>query len=143
MSERTAPSSSVAAGRVGSMPDLAEALDHQRRGRADRVERGAHRDARLDRADVVVVEDLDDLGVLDADHALRLLGVVDEQDAPRLRVDEVAAGDEADRAAAAVDDDGGAVVDVLDLVGDVGEQVVGPRRRAARGPSAPGTAPTA
>ena len=42
------------------------------------------RDARLDRADVVVVEDLDDLGVLDADDALRLLGVVDQQHAPRL-----------------------------------------------------------
>ena len=39
---------------------------------------------------MVVVEDLDDLGVLDADHALRLLGVVDEQHAARLRVDEVA-----------------------------------------------------
>ena len=48
---------------------------------------------------MVVVEDLDDLGVLDADHALRLLGVVDEQDAPGLRADEVAARDEADRAA--------------------------------------------
>jgi len=33
---------------------------------------------------VVVVEDLDDLGVLDAADALRLLGVVDEQHAPRL-----------------------------------------------------------
>ena len=49
----------------------------------------------------MVVEDLDDLGVLDADHALRLLGVVDEQDATRLGVDEVGAGDEADRAPAA------------------------------------------
>ena len=45
---------------------------------------GAHGDARLDRADVMVVEDLDDLRVLDAHHALRLLGVVDEHHAPRL-----------------------------------------------------------
>ena len=40
----------------------------------------------LDRADVVVVEDLDDLGLLDARHALRLLGVVDQQHAARRRV---------------------------------------------------------
>ena len=39
----------------------------------------------LDRADVVVVEDLHDLGLLDARHALGLLGVVDEHHAPRLR----------------------------------------------------------
>ena len=46
----------------------------------------------LDRADVVVVEDLDDLGLLDAGHALRLLGVVDEQHAARLRGHEVRRG---------------------------------------------------
>ena len=46
---------------------------------------------------MVVVEDLDDLGLLDAGHALRLLGVVDEQDPARLRADEVRARDEADR----------------------------------------------
>ena len=63
------------------MPVCAEALDDQRRGGADRVEGRAHRELGLDRADVVVVEDLDDLGLLDARHALRLLGVVDQQHA--------------------------------------------------------------
>ncbi len=56
---------------------------------------------------------------------LRLLGVVDEDHLARLGVDEVGAGDEADRAAVGVDHDGGAVVDVLDRVGDVGDEVVG------------------
>ena len=125
MSERIAPSSSIAVGRDRLHPVLAEALDHQRGRRADGVERRAHRHARLDRADVVVVEDLDDLGLLDAEHALRLLGVVDEQHLARRRVDEVGARDEADRAAVAVDRHGRAVVDVLDRLGDVGQQVVG------------------
>jgi hypothetical protein len=40
---------------------VAEALDDERRGRADRVERRPTGIGRLDRADVVVVEDLDDL----------------------------------------------------------------------------------
>jgi hypothetical protein len=48
-----------------------ETLDDERRRRADRVERRPHRHGRLDRPDVVVVHDLDDLRVLDADHALR------------------------------------------------------------------------
>ena len=77
----------------------------------------------------MVVEDLDDLGLLDAGHALRLLGVVDEQDATRRRVDEVGAGDQPDRMPARVDRDGRAVVDLLDLVGDVGEQVVRAHRQ--------------
>ena len=45
----------------------------------------------------MVVEDLDDLGLLDAGHALGLLGVVDEQHLARGWVDEVRARDEADR----------------------------------------------
>ena len=53
--------------------------------------------ARLDRADVVVVEDLDDLRLLDAGHALGGLGVVDEDHPARLRGDEVGAGDQPDR----------------------------------------------
>ena len=44
----------------------------------DRVEGGDDGELRLDRADVVVVEDLHDLGVLDTGHALGLLAVVDE-----------------------------------------------------------------
>ena len=43
----------------------------------------------------MAVEDLHDLGVLDADHALRPLGVIDEQRAPRLRIDQVRALDRA------------------------------------------------
>ena len=85
MSERIAPSSSVAVGRLGSMPVWRKrsitSVAVEPTG--SKVARTGH--PRLDRADVVVVEDLDDLGVLDADHALRLLGVVDEQHAPRRR----------------------------------------------------------
>ena len=83
VSERIAPSSIVAAARLGSMPlwrkrsITSVAVEPT----GSKVARTGH--ARLDRADVVVVEDLDDLGVLDAGHALGLLGVVDEQDAPR------------------------------------------------------------
>ena len=92
---------------------------------------------------MVVVEDLDDLGLLDAGDALGLLGVVDEQHAARRRVDEVGAGDEPDRVPARVDRDRRAVVDLLDLVGDVGEQVVGADGQRVAGRSARGTAPTA
>ena len=90
-----------------------------------------------------MVEDLDDLRLLDPGHALRLLGVVDEQHAPRARVEQVGARDEPDRVALGVDGDGGPVVDLLDLVGDVGEQVVGPHGERVRGPAARGRAPTA
>ena len=74
----------------------------------------------------MVVEDLDDLRLLDAGDALALLGVVDEDHPPRRRRDEVGAGDQADRPLRRVDRDRGAVVDVLDLLGDVAEQIVGP-----------------
>jgi hypothetical protein len=82
-------------------------------------------DPRLDRADVVVVEDLDYLRLLDARHALRGLGVVDEDHPPWARGDEVAARQQPDRAVARVDRDRGLVVDVFDLLGDVCDQVVG------------------
>ena len=91
----------------------------------------------------MVVEDLDDLGLLDAGHALGLLGVIDEQHAARRRVDEIGAGDEPDRMPARVDRHGRPVVDLLDLVGDVGQQVVGVDGQRLAGRSAPGTAPTA
>ena len=71
---------------------LAEALDDQGGGRADRVEGGRDRDVGLDRADVMVVEDLDDLGLLDPGHALSLLGVIDEDHAAGCGGDEVGAG---------------------------------------------------
>ena len=58
-------------------------------------------------------------------HALGGLGVVDEDHPARLRRDEVAAGQQADRPVPGVDRDCGPVVDVLDLLGDVDDQVVG------------------
>ena len=119
MSDRTAESSSIAVDRLGSTTAATEALDHERRGRADRVEGRRDRHPGLDRADVVVVEDLDDLGLLDSGHALRLLGVVDEDHAAAHRRDEIRAGQQPDRALAFVDDDRGAMVRVLDLLGDV------------------------
>ena len=100
VSESTAQSSIVAVERCRLVAVGAEALDDERRGRADRVERRRDRDARLDRADVMVVEDLDDLGLLDAGNALRRLGVVDEDHPPRLRRDQVGAREQADRPAA-------------------------------------------
>jgi hypothetical protein len=75
----------------------AEALDHERRGGPHRVERRLHGDARLDRPDVVVVEDLDDVRLVDARDALRLLGVVDEQHPPALGGHEVRPGHDAQR----------------------------------------------
>ena len=59
---------------------------------------------------MVVVEDLDDLGLIDARHALGLLGVVDEQHAPARRRDEIGARDQADGAAVGVDHDRRAVM---------------------------------
>ena len=130
MSDSTAPSSIVAVERLGSIPFVAEALDHQRGGRADRVERRRDRDPRLDRADVVVVEDLDDLGLVDARHALGLLGVVDEHRragaAGETRSERVT---RPDGAAVGVDHDGRAVVALADLLGDVGEQELGGDRQ--------------
>ena len=78
---------------------------------------------------MVVVEDLHDLGLVDAGDALGLLGVVDEDDPARDRAHEVGAGDEPDRTPGAVDGDGRAVVDVLDELGDVRDEVVGPDRQ--------------
>ena len=89
VSESTAPSIIIAVERLGSNAVLAEALDHERRGRADGVKRRRDRHAGLDRADVVVVEDLDDLGVLDPGHALPLLGVIDEDHPPPGGGDEI------------------------------------------------------
>src|SRR5919112_2015825 len=52
---------------------------HDKRGRrADRIEGGRDGRGRLDISDVVVVQDLDDLGLLDTCYALPDLGVVDE-----------------------------------------------------------------
>ena len=45
---------------------------------------------------MVVVEDLDDLGLLDAGHALGLLGVIDEEDAAPARRDQIRTRHQAD-----------------------------------------------
>ena len=83
----------------------------------------------------MVVEDLHDLGLLDAGHALGLLGVVDEHDATPPRVDQVGPGHEADRPPALVDGDRRAVVDVLDVIGDVDDEIVRTHRERIPGPS--------
>ena len=84
---------------------------------------------------MVVVEDLDDLGLLDPGHALRLLGVVDEDHPAGRRVHQVRARHEPDGPARPrLDGDGRAVVDLLDLLGDVGQQVVGGRGQRLCGP---------
>src|ERR687897_1804021 len=62
----------------GSQTARFEALDDQGGRRADGVEGGRDGRGRFDVSDVVVVEDLDDLGLLDACYALPDLGVVDE-----------------------------------------------------------------
>ena len=90
---------------------------------------------------MVVVEDLDDLGLLDAGRALGLLGVVDEQDAARLGVGELGVGDEPDGPPSAVDGDRRAVVHRVDLLGDVGQQVVGAHGQRLGVHERPATAP--
>jgi hypothetical protein len=72
----------------------------------------------------MMVEDLDDLGLLDARDALGTLCVIDQQDPPRRRADEVRPGHQADRPTAAVNRNGRPIVDVLDLIGDVGDEVL-------------------
>ena len=93
------------------------------RGRAaDRLSMREDRLARLDAAEAMVVDDLEDLGFLDALDGLAALIVVDEDDAVALRQHEVVAADEADKAA--VFDDG--VIPVARLLHralDVREQV--------------------
>jgi hypothetical protein len=81
---------------------------------------------------LVVVEDLDDLRLLDARHALRMLGVVHEQHAALLGIDAIRAGHQPNGPARPVHRDRGAVVDILDLLGDVGDQVVHPHRERLR-----------
>ena len=64
----------------------------------------------------MVVEDLDDLGLLDARHALSPFGVVDEQHAPAGWGHQIGSRYQADRAAVRVDHDCRAVVALLDLL---------------------------
>ena len=125
MSESTAASSIVAAGGDGLQARGGEALRHERRRRAHGVEGRAHGQVRLDRADVVVVEDLDDLRLLDPRRALGLLRVVDQHHLARRGRDERGAPDEPERPPPRVDDHRRAVLDVEDLRRHVLEHVVG------------------
>ena len=125
MSDSAAPRSIVAVGGLGSIPFWRKRSTTSVAVEPTGSNVARDRDPRLDRADVVVVEDLHDLGLLDADHALGLLGVVDEHDPARGRAHEVGARDQPDRVPVGVDGDRGAVVDVLDRLGDVGDEVVG------------------
>ena len=90
----------------------------------------------------MVVKDLDNLRLLDADHALALLGMIDEHDPAPRRSDQVRARDQPDRAPQRVDDDRSPVVDVLDLLGNVGDQVIGTPSAGSR-PSARDRVPRA
>ena len=71
-----------------------------------------------------MVENLDDLGLFDPGDTLRTLGVIDEQNSPQGGTHEVGAGDEADRPTGLVDRDGRPIVDVLDLIGDLRDEIV-------------------
>ncbi len=140
VSERIAPSSMSAVERLGSIP-----FCRKRSTTSVAVEPTGSKVAvtgnpGLDRADVVVVEDLEDLGLLDAEHRLAGLGVVDEQHAPARRRDEVRAGHEPDRAPLGVDHHARAVVALLDLLRDVGHEVLGRHRQRLALHESPGTA---
>mgnify|MGYP000753779413 CR=1 FL=1 len=78
--------------------------------------------ARLDAAKAVMVDDLEDLGFLDALDCLAALIVVDEDDAVALRQHEIVAADEADEAAV-LEDRIVAIVRLFHRALDVGEQV--------------------
>ena len=78
---------------------------------------------------MVVVEDLEDLGLIDPDRALGLLGMIDQHDLAARWSHEVRARDQPHRTLVAVDRDRGAVVALLDLLGDVVEQEVGRHRQ--------------
>src|SRR5215212_5796869 len=80
---------------------------HDKGGRrADGVEGGGDGGGSLDISDVVVVQDLDDLGLLDPGDALPDLGVVDEEHAPRFGVEEVGPRDYPDGHLPVVNGDG-------------------------------------
>src|ERR671912_887949 len=102
-----------------------EALHDQGSRRADGVEGGRDGRGRLDVSDVVVVQDLDDLGLLDARYALPDLGVVDEEHAPRFRVEEVGPRDHTDGHPLLVYGDRRPVVDLHHLLGYLRYEVVG------------------
>src|SRR5215217_2878559 len=111
-------------GPLGSQAARLEALDDEGRRRAHGVEDRGDGGVRLDVADVVVVQDLDDLRLLHALHALPCLGVVHQEHAPGLRVQEVGAGDDAKGHLVMVHGDGRPVVDLHHALGYLRDQVV-------------------
>src|SRR5215212_2479746 len=100
------------------------ALHDQGRRRADGVEGGWDGRGGLDVPNVVVVQNLYDLGLLDALDALADLAVVDEQDAPRFGVQEIRPRHDPDGHPPIVNGDGGPVVDLHDLLGYLAYEVV-------------------
>jgi hypothetical protein len=70
----------------------------------------------------MVVEDLDDVGLLDPWDALGLLGVVDQEDAAALGAHEVRARHDADRGAVGIDREHGTELD--HAIGDVGDELL-------------------
>ena len=72
-----------------------------------------------------MIQDFEDLRLADPDRRLGLLGVVDEDHAPARGRDERGSGHEPDGALVAVNGDRGTLVDLFDLLGDVGQQIVG------------------
>src|SRR5918993_1755583 len=113
-------------GLLGFQAASFEALHDQGGRRADGVEGGWDGGGRLDISDVVVVQDLDDVGLLDACYALPDLGVVDEEHAPRSGVEEVGPRDHTDGHPLLVHGDRRPVVDLHHLLGDLRYEVVGP-----------------
>src|SRR5215211_2737035 len=101
-----------------------KALHDQSGRRADGVEGGRDGRVRLDVSDVVVVQDLDDLGFLDPCDALPDLGVVDEEHAPRSGVEEVGPRDYPYGYMLLVYGDRRPVVDLHHLLGDLRQEVV-------------------
>src|SRR5918993_363631 len=103
-----------------------EALHDQGGRRADGVEGGRDGGGRLDVSYVVMVQDLDDIGLLDPRHALPYLGVVDEEHAPRFGVEEVGSRDHPDGHPLLVHGYRRPVVDFHHLLGYIRYEVVGP-----------------
>src|SRR5215216_77571 len=95
-----------------------EALHDKGGRRAYGVEGGRDRRSRLDVSDVMVVQDLDDLGLLDPFDALPDLSVVDEEHTPRFGVEEVGPRDHPDGHVLLVHGERRPVVDLHHLLGD-------------------------
>ena len=125
MSDRTAPSSIIAAGRLGSMP-----FWRKRSTTSVAVEPTGSNVAVTGTR--VSIEPMWWWSRISTISACSMPGTLWACSAWSTRItrrrvgrDQVRARDQPDRSAGSVDRDRGAVVDLLDLLGDVGEQVVG------------------